>query len=646
MKTFILSVLLLATLSGAIAQKKKNVVVGDRAAISYEQGKALYDKSKYDEAIPYFEECVNADAKNEDGQYYLGLSYNYNSQPQKAVETFKELEKLNPDYWAWFYYELGSAYADTKQYESAIATYETFLKKFPHDASRTRLIHQAQYKIAYLKDQSKLAQLKQKIAEPTKFSSTINSNYDDYMPALDPKGSKLYFTSQRLGGVKKEESTEKEGDEDIYFIEKSGGKWSAPQLLPEPINSDSNEGAACFSADGQLMVYTACGRDGGIGSCDLYISTLEGNDWKQPVNLGNVVNSAEWDSQPTISYDGNRIIFTSTRPGGYGSEDIYMIERNNFGEWGPAMNLGALINTPFSDMSPFLSQDGKTLYFASVGHPGYGGHDLFKTVFENGKWSTPLNLGKPLNTEGKDTYFTIGGSGEIGYFASDRQDKHLDLFEMAIPEEMRPKPTVVVEGIVTNSKTKAVVGAYVMVEDMNTGELIAVNKSNSATGKYLVVLPAGKTYSVSANKEGFFFHSERFDVPVTSSYQEIKKNIELKPIEKGAKVVLNNIFFETGKAALTPQSRVELEKAVDLLKTNPTMIIEVGGHTDNVGDDAYNMKLSHDRAKSVREYLANAGIASERVQAKGYGESNPIATNETDDGRKSNRRTEFIILEF
>jgi outer membrane protein OmpA-like peptidoglycan-associated protein len=250
-----------------------------------------------------------------------------------------------------------------------------------------------------------------------------------------------------------------------------------------------------------------------------------------------------------------------------------------------------------------------------------------------------------LNTTGDDRYFTIGGSGEKGYFASDITGNQ-DLYEIDIPEEMRPKPTVVVSGVVTNAKNGNVVGAYVMVEDLNTGELIAVNKSNSATGKYLVVLPAGKTYSVSANKEGFFFHSEAFDVPASAKFQEIRKDITLKPIEKGAKVVLNNIFFETGKATLSPQSYVELEKASDLLKANPSMIIEVGGHTDNVGDDESNMKLSHDRAKSVRDYLLKAGIPPNRMQAKGYGELNPIASNENDEGRKANRRTEFVILEF
>ncbi len=646
MRVLVVALLLVVSASALVAQKKKNVVVGDQSAINYEQGKALYDKSKYDEAVPFFEQAVSANAESDDSWYYLGLCYRYTSQNQKAIDAFTSLEKLKPDYWAWYHYEKGIAFDGLKQFENSAVSYEKFIKQFPHDASRTLYIHQAQYKLAYANAQKELSGLQSKMVAPVKLSTTVNSNYPDYMPALNPKGSKLYFTSKRLGGIKEEASTEKEGDEDVYVIEKLNGQWGAPQLLPEPINSGNHEGAACFSADGQLMVYTACGREGGIGNCDLYISTLEGNDWTKPVNLGNVVNSSEWDSQPTISYDGNRIIFTSSRPGGYGSEDLYMTERNQFSEWGPPMNLGGMVNTPFSDSSPFLSQDGKTLYFASLGHPGYGDSDVFKTVFENGKWSTPVNMGRPLNTEGKDSYFTIGGSGEVGFIASDGANQQLDLFEVAIPEEMRPKPTVVVEGTVTNAKTKALVGAYVMVEDLNTSELIAVSKSNSATGKYLVVLPAGKTYSVSANKEGFFFHSERFDVPATSSYQEIKKDIELKPIEKGAKVVLNNIFFETGKATLSPQSRVELEKAIDLMKVNPSMVIEVGGHTDNVGEDALNMKLSHERSKSVREYLVNGGIAATRIQAKGYGESNPIASNDNDEGRKSNRRTEFIILEF
>jgi len=619
----------------------------DQAIIAYDQGKSLYDKEKYSDAISYFEKSLQVKADNEDLLYYLGLSYGYENQSEKAIITLKKLETLNPNYWAWFYYELGVAQITLKQYSDAVISFEKFNKKFPSNPSNTKFHHQGQYKLYYAKQQQELQALKSIMKQPVKISESVNSPYPDYMPALDPTGTKLYFTSKRLGGSKEESSDEKEGDEDVYFIEKTGTEWSAPKLLPEPLNSNSNEGAACFSADGQTMIFTACGRKEGIGSCDLYISTLEGSEWTSPVNMGNVVNSDEWDSQPTISFDGNRIIFTSSRPGGYGSEDLYMIEKNTFGEWGPPMNLGGMVNTPFSDDAPFLAQDGKSLYFASKGQAGYGGYDLFKTVYDNGRWSTPLNLGRPLNTEGDDSYFTVGGSGEIGYFSSNREGGgQEDLYQIEIPEEMRPQPTVVVEGVVTNLKTGSNVGAYVMVEDLNTGELIAINKSNSESGKYLVVLPVGKTYSVSANKEAFFFHSERFDVPVTSRYQMIKKDIALKPIEKGAKVVLNNIFFETGKATLSAQSRVELEKAVDLMKTNPSMIIEVGGHTDNVGDDALNMKLSHDRARSVMDYLTKAGIPAARMQAKGYGELNPVATNDTDEGRKANRRTEFIIVEF
>ena len=625
----------------AVAQK--NV---DRAKAAYEQGKALYDKSKYSDAIPFFEEASEAVPENADYLYYLGVSYRYTSQPQKAVTALKNLEKINFNYWAWFYYELGVAYDELKQYSDAVSSYEIFLKKFSRDASYEVFHHQAKYKLNYSTNQKTLAEMPIAMKEAVKLSIVVNGDYPDLFPYLNPTGTKLYFSSKRLGGITAEESTAKEGDDDLYFTTFTNGAWTEPQLLPEPINSPKNEGAPCFSADGQIMVYTACNRDGSVGSCDLYISTLEGDAWTTPVNMGNVVNSKDWDSQPSISSDGNKVLFTSDRPGGYGSYDLYMAERNIFGDWGPATNLGGMVNTPFSDTSPFLSQDGKTLYFGSTGHPGYGQADLFKTVFENGRWSIPINLGKPLNTSGDDKFFTIGGSGEKGYFSSNRDGGDDDLYEIEIPEEMRPQPTVVIEGIVTNSKTNAVVGAYVMVEDLNTGELIAINKSNASTGKYLVVLPSGRSYSVSANKEGFFFYSQSFEVSTNTRYQVIKKDIPLKPIEKGAKVVLNNIFFETGKATLSPQSRLELEKAIDLLKNNATMIIEVGGHTDNVGDDAFNMKLSHDRAKSVREYIVKGGIASERIQAKGYGESNPIASNDTDDGKKSNRRTEFIILEF
>ncbi len=608
------------------------------------KAKSFYDDGKYRDAIPLLENLVRSGSQDPDILYYLASSYLYTSDYEKSRAAYENLFSVSPDYSSYAYYECGNAFFWSQQYDQAAPHYETFLKKNPGTAKYENYIHRAKYRLQYTRDYYTLP------AEPTmntpvKLAEPINTRYPEYLPMLDATGRKLYFTSSRPGGISQEASTEGDFDEDLYYIEKIDGVWTAPVLMPEPINTANHDGAASFSADGQTMVYGACGREDGVGSCDLYIAYLNGTEWSTPTNMGNVVNSSSWDAQSTISSDGNKIIFASERPGGYGETDLYMAEKNLFGDWGVPVNLGPIVNTPFGEYTPFLSQDGKTLYFSSYGHSGYGGSDIFKSVLEDGKWSKPLNVGQPLNTPGDDRFFTIGGTGDLGYFASNREGG-LDLFEIEIPEAMRPEPTVIVSGTVTDARDGQPLGAYVLVEDLTTGELIAVNKSNSATGRYLVVLPAGRKYSVSANKESFFFYSNRFDVPIEAKFREVAMDISLKPFEKGAKVVLNNIFFETGKSTLSSESRLELEKAIALMRQNPSMIIEVGGHTDNVGDDAANMKLSHDRARSVRDYLVAGGIKPERLQAKGYGELNPIASNDTDEGRRANRRTEFVILEF
>lgn len=638
MKTLLPILLFLITLSAS----GQNMIAEE----FYKKGKEAYDNDKYEDAITNLKRATQLSKEYPDAIYHLGLSYKYTSKNEDALEQFVKLYQVDPNYWGWYWYEAADACMQLGKYDDAVVWLDRFLEKYPSNPTRVHFHHWARYKKEIALRSKELKNEKVTMKEPVLFPSNVNSSFDDYMPNSDPTGRTLYFTSKRKGGTAEDNADAKDGDEDIYQLNFADNKWSDPILLPRPINSENHEGASTFSADGQTVVYTACGREVGIGSCDLYIMHLEGSQWSEPKNLGDVVNSKEWDSQPTISSDGSRIIFASARPGGYGSEDLYMIEKNVFGEWGPAQNLGGMVNTPFSDASPFLSPDGKTLYFASVGHPGFGGYDLYKTVYENGRWTAPVNMGQPLNTSGNDEYFTIGGSGEVGYFASNRAGNTLKLYSVEIPEDMRPTPTVIVSGVVSNAKNGDKVGAYVIVEDLNSGELIAVNKSNSVTGKYLVVLPAGRNYSVSANKEAFLFYSQSFEVPDNARYQEIKKDIALKPIEKGAKVVLNNIFFETGKATLSQLSRLELEKAIDLMRKNPTMVIEVGGHTDNVGNDASNMTLSAERAKSVRDYMIKGGIVAARIQAKGYGKSSPVAGNDTEEGRKTNRRTEFIILEF
>ncbi|MBV6644899.1 MAG: PD40 domain-containing protein [Cyclobacteriaceae bacterium] len=598
-------------------------------------------------AVTKFQEAIKLNTQNQDAWYYLGMTLMRLEQYQQAAFSFKKLEAVNPNYKSWFYFETAKALIELGKFSAA----ETYLQKFEAKRSKgpkhTTTKHLIKNRLLYSQISPLIRDLPVTMKEPLPIDA-INSLSNDYMPQVNPMGNRLYFTSVRKGGFNRMDDSTNTNNwgEDVYFSTLENESWSDPVALPAPINSIGNDFGSAFTADGQTMVFVRCGDENSVGNCDLYITQLNGTEWSEPQNMGNVVNSEAWDSQPTISSDGNRIIFASSREGGYGGMDLYLIEKNYLGFWGIPQNLGSTVNTPLNDNSPYLAADGKTLYYATGGHPGYGGMDIFYTLLESGKWSKPANVGRPLNSSGDDTNFTISALG-IAYFASSRLDEsNYDIFEVELPDHLKPKPTAVVQGVVSSAKDGQPLDAWVVVEDINSSELLAINKSNATTGEYTVVLPAGRHYSVSANSDGFFFYSQSFELPKDTSYQEITKDIALEPIEKGAKVVLNNIFFEVGRAELKPISYVELNKAVELLENNGSMVIEVGGHTDSQGSDEQNLKLSQARANSVKDYLVLAGIVDTRIRAKGYGESQPIADNTTSEGRASNRRTEFVIIEF
>lgn len=614
---------------------------------AYRQGMQAIKFENYETAIQKFQEAVKINPQYADAWYYLGKTYDFLNRDRETITAYRNLEKVDSEYNISIYYDIAKSYIKLNNLRSARIYIKRYLEKAPKSPKSAKLIHLAMNRLNYVDIGAELRALEPNTTEPVPIDA-LNSVSGDYMPQVNPTGTRLYFTSVRKGGFdfKDENSAELDFGEDVYFSNLVGDQWSAPELLPKPINSMANDFGSSFTGDGQSMVFVRCDEKGAIGSCDLYITQLNGNTWSVPVNMGNVVNTKDWESQPTINADGNRIIFTSRRPGGYGAADLYMSEKNHLGLWGIPQNLGSIVNTPLSENSPFLAADGKTLYFSSTGHPGMGGADIFYTVFENGKWSTPQNLGKPINSGGNDTNFSISASGNA-YMASSRLDEdNYDIFKVDLPDELKPKPTIVVQGVVSNAINQEPLGALVLIEDINSGELIATNKSNIETGEYLVVLPAGRDYSVSASSQGFFFYSQNFNLPKDTTYAEIVNDIALEPIEKGTKVVLNNIFFELGKAELKPISYVELNKAVDLMTKNPTMVIEVGGHTDSQGADATNLSLSQKRAQSVVEYMVLAGIERGRLVAKGYGETVPIADNSTKEGRAANRRTEFVIVEF
>jgi len=385
-----------------------------------------------------------------------------------------------------------------------------------------------------------------------------------------------------------------------------------------------------------------------MGSCDIYQAFRKGNKWGMPRNLGGPVNSSKWESQPSISADGKTLYFVSNRSGGSGGMDIWVTQLAPNNEWTIPRNLGDKINTPFSEETPFIHPDGKTLYFTSDGHVGMGEKDIYVTRKDaDGTWSEPKNLGYPINTWNDEQGLFVAASGENAYFSSDRKGGYgkLDLYSFKLYEEARPTRVTYVKGKVKDKETGKPLGAKFELIDLATSEVVIESSSDQIDGKFLVTLPVDHEYALNVSLDEYLFYSEHFSLPkeqdITKPY---RMDVDLQPIKFGEKVVLKNIFFETASFDLLPESTVELDKLVAFMNNNASIHIEIGGHTDNVGKPEDNQLLSENRSKSVRQYLIDHAIPEGRIQYKGYAERQPIDTNETPEGRANNRRTEFKVV--
>jgi outer membrane protein OmpA-like peptidoglycan-associated protein/Tol biopolymer transport system component len=458
----------------------------------------------------------------------------------------------------------------------------------------------------------------------TNLGNTINTIYDEYFPSLTADESTFIFTSRREGstGVK---DSEGEYDEDLWYCEKgTDGNWGSPKNMGKPVNIENNNAVASFTGDGQYVVCTRCNEDDGYGSCDNYFSTLKGKEWSKPKNMGSLVNSKEWDSQACISVDGKKMIFASKRENGYGKSDLWISEIDNNGDWTAPKNLGSTINTSGDEFAPFFHPDGKTLYFSSNNiSPRIGGDDIYKSVLQdNGTWSTPENVGYPINTKYNDRYFILSPSGLTGYLASDRPGSigKDDIYKIDFPQEKKTALVTVV-GFVYDELTRLPIVGDVEIQDVEKNEVVGSYKSNEATGKFVVVLTPGRNYSLSVNKKDYLFYSENFNIPDSNAFMEVKKEIYLQKITAGKKIVLNNIFFESGKSDLKIESQIEINRLLALMNENPLVKVEISGHTDNVGDDKSNMILSQARADVVVNALIEKGIPKSRMISKGYGKS-------------------------
>ncbi|MCP4522367.1 MAG: OmpA family protein [Cytophagales bacterium] len=462
----------------------------------------------------------------------------------------------------------------------------------------------------------------------------INSPYHDVLPKPNADFSVLYFTSQRaraVGAV---------NPEDVYQSYSLGG-WSRPKLLSKPINTESNDACIGVSPDGQTM-YLFRGTNGG----DIYFSELDGDKWTEPQPMP--FNTPERETSLSISPDGKTLYFvrkTITKKGG--DSNIYYCRKNAGGRWSKPSKMST-VNTRYDEESPFIHPDGKTLYFSSKGHSSMGGFDVFKTIYnkETKTWSKPKNLGYPINTANDEFSFVLSADGRIGMYASIKKEGFggQDIYTIRMPVSKKKPALTLLKGHVKNAVTNQSIEANITITDNEKNEVVAKFKSNGSTGEYMVSLPAGKNYGISIEKEGHLFHSENVYLDATKGFEKQVKEITLVNAKKGAKVVLNNIFFASGSFELSQTSYAELQRLAKLLKKYPQLKVEIGGHTDNVGDANVNVSLSQKRANAVVEYLLKNGVAKTRLVAKGYGSSRPVAPNTTEKGRQENRRIEFKIL--
>ncbi len=614
---------------------KAQISPNKKAQRSYDNAQQYLSQNAFDEGIKYLNEAVKFDPKFQAAYIQLGDVFRRIKHLTKAIESYRKAISSSPIIEPRLYYVLGESELLTGQYEQAKLNLQQFQSKY----TGSDMDYVSKSKKYLLDCDFAIIALKNPISyEPVNMGSNINSEYRDYFPALTADGNTIIF------------SRVVKGNEDFYTSNKKDGKWQLSEPLSSNINTPVfNEGAQSISPDGKYLFFTGCNRPDGLGRCDIYLSRKEGTTWGKAINLGSIINSSYWESQPAISPDGNTLLFASNRPGGIGGYDIWKSTLNEDSRWTTPVNLGPEINTPFDESTPFIHPDGKTLYFSSDGWPGMGNKDIFfSRIDKSQKWSKPQNLGYPINTFNEEIGLIVTSDGDKGLFSSNLAGGfgELDIYSFKLPEAAKPLQVTYVKGIVRDKETREFLQASILVIDLQSDAAVFNDFTSSETGDFLTVLPIGSSYSFDADVPGYLFYSQHFNMDKLPDGKPFEIEILLEKIKVGANVTLNNIFFETNEYKLMEPSIAELNLLVDFLNTNDNIAIEIQGHTDNIGEIRLNEKLSDNRAKEVYNYLIEHGISSKRLSYKGFGSIKPKATNTTEEGRHQNRRTEFIVTKI
>jgi OmpA-OmpF porin, OOP family len=632
-----------ALLSFSLSSQAQYTSKNAKAIKLYQQAEEQLKNRKFEEGQELLLKAVDKDPKFAEAHFRIAVNYQMYRQNEESFKYFQKTVDAAPDNpkFKGAYYNLCLYEMDKGNYEKAKANGDKFMSMKPTIPQNIKTVKKILLDCDYA-----LANISRRIEfKSSPLPNPLNMMYLQYFPILTGDQKTLIFT-----GRDKPKSNIPDSDENLYYSTKVGDSWQKPESISANINSPENEGTASISADGKTLVFTSCDRRTrpNFGQCDLYISYKIGNDWSTPVNLGPNVNSRLWESQPTLSADGKMLFFISTREGGKGDKDIWMSKLGDDGKWTLAQNLSEL-NTDGEEVSPFIHPDGKTLYFGSGGRPGFGGLDLYKSEFFNKQWSEPSNLGYPFNNHENQLALFISTDGKKGYYSLEEViggvTQSSVLHEFDVPESIQPKNrSNYVKGIVYDSKTKAKLKAGIDLFDLTANIKQSSVNSDSLNGNYLIVLSQGSEYALEIHKKGYAFKSLTFNYTEGADVKPLEIDIALDPITHGTIFRLNNIFFDYNKYELKEKSKTELDELVKFMKENIDVEGEISGHTDNTGNPQSNLTLSLNRAKSVYDYLINAGIDTKRLSFKGYGATKPDSTNDTEEGRAQNRRIEFKIL--
>ncbi len=565
------------------------------------------------------------------GQINLQYLRNY----EEATKAYEKVKLLKSDYLNNIDFQLGLCYMNQGNYETARAHLQPFLKQNKIIAQERMLAEKMLKDCDFATDAMKHPEA----IKPTNLGRGVNTPDDESMPSLTADGKYLYFTRHTGTGMYQ--------DENIFVSIHTGTGFSRANSIGNTINTENyNEGAQSIAPSGKYLFFTSTDRPDGVGRADIYMSRKTGDLWERPNNIGGPVNTPGWDAQPCISADGRTLYFASVRADGRGGSDLWLSHLSETGTWGKPENMGETLNTQYDEMRPFLHPDGNTLYFSSNGHPGMGGYDIYMSRKQpDGTWGQPVDLGYPINTPGDEIGIHVTTDGSTAYYASEQKDTYgqMDIYSFEMPAKLRPGFTSYIKGLVYDNESRDPLYAFVQIYDLQTGDLFSTLSTDRVNGQFLSTLPAGKDYAVEVMKDGYLFYSQNISLSGMTEAKPFEINIPLNRIKVGQKVVLNNIFFQTDKFELMPQSKTELEVVLKMMEKNPSLKIEIGGHTDNTGTEQKNKELSEERAKSVFDYLIAKGADANRITYKGYSSSQPVAGNNTPEGKALNRRTEFVV---